>query len=196
MSGGIRASDADRDRVAEVLHTAYAEGRITVDEHEERTTAVLHAKTFDDLTALTADLVPMTALPVPRAGSALSATTEPDRLTAVLASTKRVGVWRVGRAAAANVFMGDVLIDLTEATFESDVIELTCNQVMGSTKIRVPLGTRVTLEAVNVLADSSVKGIGDPDPSMPTVVVKGLNIMGDIQVRGPKKPPPWKRNVA
>jgi hypothetical protein len=30
---------------------------------------------------------------------------------------------------------------------------------------------------------------------MPTVVIRGVNIMGDIQVRGPKKPPPWKRHV-
>ena len=54
-------SDADRDVVAEVLHAAYAEGRITLAEHEERTDAVLKARTFDDLTALTDDLVPTPA---------------------------------------------------------------------------------------------------------------------------------------
>jgi hypothetical protein len=31
---------------------------------------------------------------------------------------------------------------------------------------------------------------------MPTVVIRGVNIMGDIQVRGPKRPLPWKRHVA
>ena len=43
-SGSYRASDADRDQVAEVLHTAYAEGRITLEEHDERTQAVLLAR--------------------------------------------------------------------------------------------------------------------------------------------------------
>ena len=41
----IRASDTDRDQVAEVLHTAYAEGRISLAEHEERVSAALAART-------------------------------------------------------------------------------------------------------------------------------------------------------
>lgn len=197
MTGGeIRASDADRDQVAEVLHTAYAEGRITPDEHAERTAALLRSRTFDDLTVLTADLVP-TALAVPDSGpSGISPQPEPTRLTAILASSKRVGPWRVSRSTATNVLLGDVLIDLTEATFETSVVEVNCAQLMGSTKIRVPVGTTVTLEAANILGDSSVKDVGPPDPSMPTVVVRGFNILGDIQVRGPKKPPPWRRKVA
>lgn len=196
MTGGeIRASDADRDQVAEVLHTAYAEGRLTADEHAERTTALLRSRTFDDLAGLTADLVP-TTLPVPRAESTPATTSEPARLTAMLASAKRVGPWRVPRSTAANVLLGDVLIDLTEATFESPVVEVTCAQFLGSTKIRVPVGTNVTIEAANILGDSSIKEIGPPDPSMPTVIVRGFNVMGDIQVRGPKKPPPWRRKVA
>ena len=34
--GSLRASDNDRDQVATVLSTAYAEGRLTKDEHDER----------------------------------------------------------------------------------------------------------------------------------------------------------------
>ena len=47
-----------------------------------------------------------------------------------------------------------------------------------------------------MLGDSSVKDIGEPDPAMPTVVVQGTNILGDIRVRGPKKPSVWRRHVA
>ena len=197
MTGGeIRASDADRDQVAEVLHSAYAEGRITAEEHVERTAALLRSRTFDDLAGLTADLIPA-ALAVPGSGSsAVSAQAEPTRLTAVLASAKRIGPWRVPPSTTANVVLGDVLIDLTEATFESSEVEVSCAQLLGSTKIRVPVGTTVKLEAANILGDSSVKDVGPPDPSMPTVVIRGFNIMGDIQVRGPKKPPPWRRKVA
>jgi hypothetical protein len=36
MSGQLRASDADRDKVTELLHAAYAEGRIRYEEHSER----------------------------------------------------------------------------------------------------------------------------------------------------------------
>jgi Domain of unknown function (DUF1707) len=63
MSGQLRASDADRDKVTELLHAAYAEGRIRYEEHSERTAAALSARTLDDLAVLTADLVPASPQP-------------------------------------------------------------------------------------------------------------------------------------
>ncbi|MGY4903527.1 DUF1707 SHOCT-like domain-containing protein, partial [Streptomyces sp. 900116325] len=36
---GIRASDADRDRIADILREAMAEGRLTAEEHAERVDA-------------------------------------------------------------------------------------------------------------------------------------------------------------
>ncbi|HEY5820883.1 MAG TPA: DUF1707 domain-containing protein [Propionibacteriaceae bacterium] len=200
MTGGeIRASDADRDQVSEVLQMAYAEGRITSDELGERTAAAVQARTFDDLVPLTADLLPApapqpTRFPV-NTGPAVP-TGSPERMVSVLSSTKRVGPWRVNRFNSATACLGDVLIDLTEATFDSPVVEVNCSQFLGSIKVRVPLGTNVILEAVNIAAGSSAKGFGPPDPEMPTVIIKGVNILGDIQVRGPKKPLPWKRHVA
>ncbi len=41
----LRISDTDRDRAAEVLREAHAQGRITVDELDERLTSVYAAKT-------------------------------------------------------------------------------------------------------------------------------------------------------
>jgi hypothetical protein len=62
LSGGnLRAADADRDQVATVLSTAYAEGRITREEHDERLDQVMRARTFDDLVPITSDLVPLPA---------------------------------------------------------------------------------------------------------------------------------------
>lgn len=54
--GSMRATDADRDRVHEVLRAAYAEGRLTWDEFDARSSALLQAKTYDELAGLTADL--------------------------------------------------------------------------------------------------------------------------------------------
>jgi hypothetical protein len=50
------ASDADRDDAARVLNEAFAEGRLTADEHEERVRAAYAARTWRDLARLTADL--------------------------------------------------------------------------------------------------------------------------------------------
>jgi hypothetical protein len=52
----IRASDADRERVVEILRQHTAEGRITADEFEERMTAAYAARTMGALAELTADL--------------------------------------------------------------------------------------------------------------------------------------------
>jgi len=52
----MRATDADRDVVHTLLQAAYADGRLTWEEFDTRSTSLMQAKTFDQLTALTMDL--------------------------------------------------------------------------------------------------------------------------------------------
>jgi hypothetical protein len=52
----IRASDAERESVVDVLRDAYTDGRLTLEEFEERTSAAYAAKTWTELRELTADL--------------------------------------------------------------------------------------------------------------------------------------------
>jgi hypothetical protein len=62
----IRASDQDRDSAAELLSEAYAVGRLTREELDDRATAAYSAKTQGELRDLTADLprpVARTGLP-------------------------------------------------------------------------------------------------------------------------------------
>jgi hypothetical protein len=53
----LRASDRDRDVIRDVLGTAYAEGRLTRDELDERTDHANAARTLGDLPPLVKDLV-------------------------------------------------------------------------------------------------------------------------------------------
>jgi hypothetical protein len=55
-SGRMRASDADRDRVVEVLSMAYSEGRLSKDEYDGRLQNALSARTYADLDPLVTDL--------------------------------------------------------------------------------------------------------------------------------------------
>jgi Domain of unknown function (DUF4190)/Domain of unknown function (DUF1707) len=64
--GRMRASDADRDRVAQLLNAAYIEGRLHKDEHEGRLETALGARTYADLDKITIDL-PMAGAPAPMA---------------------------------------------------------------------------------------------------------------------------------
>ena len=52
----IRASDKERESVVDVLRDAYTDGRLTLEEFEERTSAAYASKTWTDLRELTADL--------------------------------------------------------------------------------------------------------------------------------------------
>lgn len=51
-----RASDADRDVVAEDLREAFGEGRLDQDEYQRRLDAVWQSRTYGELDRLTADL--------------------------------------------------------------------------------------------------------------------------------------------
>ncbi len=55
-AGSIRASDDDRSRVQSVLNDAFAEGRLTRDEWEDRATALGGPVTYAELASLTSDL--------------------------------------------------------------------------------------------------------------------------------------------
>ena len=56
-SPALRASDADRDRVIELLRAAVADGRLDPAEFDQRLDAALAARTVDALAPLTADLI-------------------------------------------------------------------------------------------------------------------------------------------
>ncbi len=64
--GGIRASDADREHIVEILREAYSTGRLTLDEFDERTTLAFAAKTWGGLRDLTRDLPQQARLEIPQ----------------------------------------------------------------------------------------------------------------------------------
>ncbi|MEN3534163.1 DUF1707 domain-containing protein [Microbispora sp. ZYX-F-249] len=55
-TGGLRIGDRERDEVTRLLHDAFAQGRITREELDERLDATLSARTAEDLRRVTADL--------------------------------------------------------------------------------------------------------------------------------------------
>jgi hypothetical protein len=69
----LRAADDDREAVAATLGRALSEGRLTVDEYEERLAKAYAARTYGDLAGLTADLPGATAPPRTPAPSAVPA---------------------------------------------------------------------------------------------------------------------------
>lgn len=99
MSGvGLRASDRDRERVVEELRTHAAEGRLTVEELEERVQRALDARTAGELASLTRDLPdpvrPRTRTRQPRRRSA----SRPEVRTYLAVMALLVAVWALAGA--------------------------------------------------------------------------------------------------
>jgi len=60
----MRACDADRDRVAELLNVAYSEGRLSKEEYDDRLEHAFSARTYADLDQIVADLPAVRATPM------------------------------------------------------------------------------------------------------------------------------------
>ena len=68
--GKLRVGDADRDRVAGILSTAYSEGRLSRDEYDARLESALSARTYADLDHVVTDL-PAAQATVPSPGGTM-----------------------------------------------------------------------------------------------------------------------------
>jgi Domain of unknown function (DUF1707)/Cell wall-active antibiotics response 4TMS YvqF len=189
----MRASDADRDRVVDILRDALAEGRLSTEEFQERLDTLYAAKTMGELVPLTRDLPApgRQAEPVaPRAYSydaAAHAHTEPLNLIGIFGGAVRKGRWRVGSQIKAIAVMGGVVIDLTEAVFESPEVTINCVTVMGGVEIRVP--ENVSLQGggvVGIMGGSEVREHLAEDPNAPVVKVTGYAIMGGVEAKRKK----------
>jgi signal transduction histidine kinase len=75
----MRASDSDRDVVAEILREQHLAGRLDSDELEQRVERCLTAKSHADLHAITADLPPAGAPPWGSGRRAGTSVADPDR---------------------------------------------------------------------------------------------------------------------
>jgi hypothetical protein len=192
--GNLRASDADREQVATVLSTAYAEGRLTLEEHDERVDQLMAAKTFDDLIPITRDLVVIgtpTAVATPQPSSRFTMDTtaqnsQSDKMIAIFGGVTRSGRWRVRKNIKALALFGGMDLDLRNAIFEAPVVEISGFWCFGGLDIKVPEGIDVRDQTAGVFGGTDIRDIGDPAPGAPTLVIKGMTLFGGVSVHGPK----------
>ena len=193
--GHLRASDADREQVATVLSTAFAEGRLTREEHDERLDRVMAARTFDELVPITHDLV-ITTPQVPAAAGGRPYAIEPatehdsDTLIAIFGGATRTGRWHVKRKTKAIATFGGIDLDMRTAVFEGQTIEIAGMWVFGGMDIKVPEGIEVRDQTVGIFGGSDVRNVGAPQPGAPTLIIKGLALFGGVSVSGPKPKKP------
>jgi hypothetical protein len=209
----VRASDADRDRVADILREALAEGRLDAEEHSERIEAVYAAKTMGELEPIVRDL------PAGRPGAtgtgdggdrpgeggqrsygtsfatfsashtsnrALPGWGPKENLVAIFSGAGRKGRWRVPRKINAVAIFGGIEIDLTEALFEHPHVQINVTAIFGGIEIRVPENVTLQQKGAGIFGGFDVQVTDSPDPTAPTVLVEGAAVFGGVDA-APKR---------
>jgi hypothetical protein len=196
----LRISDNEREVAAERLRVAAGEGRIGLDELEERIGAVYSAKTYAELEPITRDLpattggAPLSAA-VARPGGRWRIGARPSRRRTLvfMGGSDNKGAWVVPKRYTALAWMGGIELDLREAQFEDNEVTIFAACWMGGIDITVPEGLNVQVNGIGFMGGYSGTPAGEVDPNSPTVHVKGFAFMGGVSVR--RKPPKKPKEV-
>jgi Domain of unknown function (DUF1707)/Cell wall-active antibiotics response 4TMS YvqF len=187
----LRASDADRDRTAEVLRAAAGEGRLTLEELDERLHAAYTARTYAELQAVTKDLpggavaATATATAAGRAAGDRLGDGRVSRLAmSVMGGFSRKGSWTVPRRLAAISVMGGGTLDLRQARYADGEATINALAIMGGIDITVPEDAEVRVHGIGILGSfGGHRASGPGRPGAPKIVINGMGIMGAVSVK-------------
>jgi Domain of unknown function (DUF1707)/Cell wall-active antibiotics response 4TMS YvqF len=196
--GGMRASDADRERVAEALREAAAEGRLDLEELDQRLDQVFSAKTYAELAPITADIpspgtTPLPAVPrrpesfgIERHGGA------PENLAlGIMGGFIRKGEWDVPPELSAVAIMGGGEIDLREARFTQGAVTIHVVAIMGGVQITVPEDADVQVNGIGIMGGFDHSAAGGGSPGGPRIVINGVAFWGGVALQ--RKPADLER---
>ncbi|MFJ8753317.1 DUF1707 domain-containing protein [Streptomyces sp. NPDC102441] len=195
----MRASDAERERVAETLREAVAEGRLEMDEFEQRLDATYRARTHGELVPLVRDLPVPGGLVRPVTGAVAepkgSSANWPARIGGAPTSSgafafwggfSRKGRWTVGPKFTAFAMWGGGEIDLREAHFAERDVVIRCFTIMGGMQVTVPPDLNVQVNGLGIMGGfgehSKLDDEPDPAPDAPRVKITGFALMGGVGV--------------
>ena len=187
----MRISDADRQRVSDVLRDAAGDGRIDLDELEERLELTWQAKTYGELVPITLDLqatgpvTPPASAPVRRTSAGVPAVGH-NSSVAIMGETKRQGVWSVPEQHSAFALMGSVVIDLRDAQLSAHETHINASSIMGEVKIIVPAHMHVVVDGTPIMGDytqAKDKVVAEVGPDSPTVRIRGMALMGSVNIQ-------------
>jgi hypothetical protein len=176
----VRASDAEREQVAELLGRAVGEGRLTLAEFSDRVGQAHSARTRAELVPLTADL------PATPTSIAPATPVRTSWQISPIGGVSRKGSWRVPVRTVGISIIGGADLDLTDAEFAASEVEFTRVSIVGGMAVKVPPGVRVEVEGFTLLGGHSVR-LPEPAPGAPVLRLRLFSLIGGVSVR-PRKP--------
>jgi hypothetical protein len=175
----VRASDTDRERVTVALQAAFAEGRLTMPELEERLAAAYAAKTGAELATLMHDL----RVSPPRPDDGAGATPTSTRDVGIIAGFERKGRWLVGRTFRGLAVIGNGEIDLRQARFIDGETTIHATAIIGNITVVVPEDADVHIGGTGIIGGFDHHGEGPGTPGAPRVTITGMALCGSVQVQ-------------
>ena len=154
--------------------TAFAEGRVTKPELDERLTAAYAAGTVAELATITRDL---RAAPV-HPGAAPTST----RDVGIIAGFVRTGRWMVGRSFRGLAVIGNGEIDLRQAQFIDGETTIRATAVIGNITVVVPEDADVHIGGTGIMGGFDHHGEGPGTPGAPRITVTGVAFCGYVDV--------------
>lgn len=192
----LRASDQDRDRVAEVLRSAAADGRLTLDELDERLDQLYRAKTYGEIEPVVGDLPDVAELerltdaaPVRRpgrdeSGKRVGGTPGSRSSKAIFGGIQRRGQWVVPKRYRVKVVFGGADLDLRKATLEEPEVVIETKAVFGGVQVVVPPDIAVVIDGVGIFGGFAGNAENEQPPAgSPVVRVTGKAIFGGVAVQ-------------
>ncbi|WP_406417580.1 DUF1707 domain-containing protein [Streptomyces sp. NBC_01614] len=179
---GLRASDADRDRAVDVLNAAAGDGRLTIEELDERVTTALSARTVGELAELTVDLA---------AAPGRVEVKDVVRIEQQGGSAVRGGEWVVPRRLEIESSWGDVTLDFTQAVTAGGTLRIDLDMRGGTLRLVTRPGVVVDTDSLAVdYAKVRTRPAGDAGaPVVLRVEIAGRMQYGRIVVRPPRRTP-------
>ncbi len=203
----LRASDAERERAADLLREAMTSGRLSVEELDDRMRQVLGAQNRAELEHLVDDVIAPTNDPHPLGGAIAGSGAarvavgadgpSTHRILSILGSSERKGRWRLGASCSVLSVLGASELDLRAVELAADHVELSVISVLGSAELTLPPGLNVQISELAVLGSNDVD-IGDeqPDPGGPVVHLRLVSVLGSVEVRrGPNVAPDQRKEL-
>ena len=187
--------DSARREAIRALCQAQANDHLTVEGFESRLDQVRHAPNEATLAAILADLdglvfppaITGSQYPAPadHTGVAPVAPVEYLRLTSVFGSTTRAGSWTVPLNLDAKVLFGEMTIDLRDAVFGSDVVDIHIDVKVGGFTLFVPVGTQVENAVEETLSSSthSTRSARGSGPNGLLIRLAGTALLGSVEVK-------------
>jgi hypothetical protein len=183
----VRASDAEREQVAQQLGRAVGEGRLTLAEFSDRVGQAHGAVTRAELVPLTADL-PVAATPADLPVAATPAANPapgPVRASwqvSPIGGVVRTGSWRVPVRTVGVSIVGGASLDFTDAEFAAPEVEFTRVSIVGGMDIKVPPGVRVEISGFSLVGGRSVR-LPEPAPGAPVLRLRLFSLVGGVSVK-------------